>query len=70
MSDNEKIYADAGEEAALSYGTTSARCVTLQEAVLEWMRLSADDKKLATIRVRSGKVYDASQIDRLHISAR
>jgi hypothetical protein len=66
MSD-EKIYADASQSATLRYGAKSIDCSTLQEAVLEWMRLSEQDRVQATISVKGGTVYNANEIDRLHV---
>jgi len=63
-----KIYADASKPATLRYAGRSVDCYTLQEAVLEWMRLAETDRKQATIRADDGTVYNASEIDRLHWS--
>jgi hypothetical protein len=62
----DKIFVDGAEQATLRYGSTAIDCLNLQEAVLEWMRLPEDSKGQATIRVKSGAVYDVAQIDRLH----
>ncbi len=53
MSDD-NIYADASQASSLHYGVKSIDCLTLQEAVLEWMRLSEQDRAQATIRVSDG----------------
>jgi hypothetical protein len=66
MSDD-KICADASQPATLHYGAKSIDCLTLQEAVLEWMRLSKQDRAQATIRASGGTVYKANEIDRLHV---
>jgi hypothetical protein len=63
-----KIFADPGQFATLVHGGKSVRA-TLQEVVLAWMRLSKEDRAQATIRTDSGTVYNASEIDRLHIAA-
>jgi hypothetical protein len=68
MADNDKIYADPTEPAALRYGDTTVECPTLGEAVLEWQRLPAEKQARATIKVANGAVYNASEIDRLHSS--
>jgi hypothetical protein len=68
VSDAEKIFADAGQPATLRYGTKSVACHTLQEAVLEWVRLADKDREQATIRTGGGNVYNANEIDRLHIA--
>ena len=67
MSDTDKIYADASQPATLRHAGGSVHCHTLQEAVLDWMRLSVKDREQATIRTDDGTVYTANEIDRLHI---
>lgn len=67
MNDTDKIFADASQRATLRYAGKSVHCPTLQEAVLEQMRLSDTDRAEATIRTDDGTVYDAGQINRLHI---
>jgi hypothetical protein len=66
MSDDDKIYADASQPATLRYGGKSIDCYTLGEAVLEWMRLSEQDRVQATVE-SGGAVYNANEIDRLHV---
>ena len=67
MSDDYKIYVDAGQPATLNAGAgISTDCATLQEAVLAWHRLAPEQKIRATIRVIGGSVYTAQQIVRLH----
>ena len=66
MNDKDKIYADPTEPAVLRYGDTLVECHTLGEAVLEWLRLPAEKQARATIKVGSGTIYSASEIDRLH----
>jgi hypothetical protein len=68
MSDTDKIHADASKPATLRYAGKSVNCYTLQEAVLEWMRLSETDRAQATIRADDGTVYNAQEIDRLHVT--
>ncbi len=67
MSDTDKIFADPGQYATLNHGGKSVRA-TLQEVVLQWMRLPEKEREQATIRTDSGTVYNASEIDRLHIA--
>jgi hypothetical protein len=67
MDDKDKIYADPTEPAVLRYGDTSVECHTLGEAVLEWHRLPAEKQARAIIKVGKGTVYNASEIDRLHV---
>ena len=66
MSDDDKIYVDASQPAILLYAGRSIDCLTLQEAVMEWHRLPANDRTHAMIRVRGGTIYAAREIDRLH----
>ena len=67
MSDDYKIYVDAGRPATLNNGTgISTDCTTLQEAVLAWQRLAPEQKLRATVRLIGGPVYTAQQIGRLH----
>ena len=67
MSNDYKIYADAGRPATLNNGTGIATdCATLQEAVLAWRRLSPEQKIRATVKVIGGPVYTAQEIERLH----
>ncbi len=67
MSDDYKIYVDAGRPATLNTGTgISTDCNTLQEAVLAWHRLAPEQKIRATVRLIGGPVYTAQEIGRLH----
>jgi hypothetical protein len=68
--DADKIFADASLSATLQHAGKSVNCHTLQEAVLEWMRLQGDDRDEATIRADDGTLYTARQIDHLHIASR
>jgi hypothetical protein len=63
---NDKILVDASQPAILQHAGGSIGCRTLQEAVMEWHRLSANDQVHATISVRGGPVYTASEIVRLY----
>jgi hypothetical protein len=66
MSDDDKIFVDASQPAVLQHAGRSIDYLTLQEAVIEWHRLSAEDRAHATIKVRGGTIYTAREIDRLH----
>jgi hypothetical protein len=67
MSDDFKIYVDAGKPATLNNGTGALTdYATLQEAVLAWHRLPPGQKIRATVKVIGGPVYTAHEIDRLH----
>jgi len=67
MSDDYKIYVDAGRPATLNDGAgTLTDCTTLQEAVLAWQRLAPEQKIRATVKVIGGPVYTAQEIERLH----
>lgn len=65
MSDDRRIFADSSLPATLNNGERATHCYTLQEAVLEWMRLPERERTAATIRADDGTVYNAQQIDRL-----
>jgi hypothetical protein len=64
MSD-EPIYVDASRRAVLTHGATSVSCVTLQEAKMEFDRLSKDRQAIASI-TSLGRTYTPSEIKRLH----
>lgn len=67
MSDDRKIYVDAGQPATLNDGAGALTdCPTLQEAVMAWHGFPPNQKKRATIKVIGGPVYTAHEIDRLH----
>jgi hypothetical protein len=68
MSDANNFHADASQPATLRHAGSSIDCYTLQEAVLEWMRLPDEVREQATIRADDGTIYDAREIDRLHIA--
>jgi len=50
MSDDEKIYVNAGRPATLNNGGVLTDC-TLQEAAMAWHRLPPEQKKRATIKL-------------------
>jgi hypothetical protein len=66
MSDDYKIYVDAGRPATLNNGAGALTDCTLQEAVLTWQRLAPEQKIRATVKVIGGPVSTAQEIDRLH----
>ena len=67
MTDDYKIYVDAGQPATLNNGAAVLNdCATLQEAVLAWQRLAPEQKIRATVKVIGGPVYTAQEIERLH----
>jgi hypothetical protein len=67
MSDDYKIYVDAGRPATLNEGAGKLTDYpTLQEAVMAWHRLRPEQTKRATINVWGGPVYTATEIARLH----
>jgi hypothetical protein len=58
MTDEYKIYVDAGRPATLNDGAGALTdCATLQEAVLAWQRLAPVQKIRATVKVIGGPVY-------------
>ena len=71
MSDDFRIYVDAGKPATLNDGAgASTDYATLQEAVLAWHRLPPGQKIRATVKVIGGPVYTAHEIDRLHFGSK
>jgi hypothetical protein len=67
MSDDYKIYVDAGQPATLNNGAGKLTdYLTLQDAVMAWHRLRPEQTKRATIKEFGGPVYTASEIVRLH----
>ena len=67
MSDDYKIYVDAGQPATLNDGAgVLTDCPTLQEAVFAWQRQAPEQKIRATVKVIGGPVYRAHEIERLH----
>jgi len=67
MSDDYKIYIDAGQPATFNDGAgVQTDCATLQEAVLAWRQLAPEQKIRATVKVIGGPVYRAHEIERLH----
>jgi hypothetical protein len=66
VTDDYKIYVDAGRPATLNDGAgILTDCATLQEAVLGWQRLPPEQKIRATVKVIGGPVYRAHEIDRI-----
>ena len=58
MTDDYKIYVDAGQPATLNDGAgVSTDCATLQEAVLAWHRLAPEQKIRAPVKVIGRPVY-------------
>ena len=67
MNEDYKIYVDAGQPATLNDGAgILTDCATLREAALAWHRLASGQKMRATIKVISGPVYVAHEIERFH----
>jgi hypothetical protein len=69
MSEDDKIFVDASQSAALLHSGRVVDCPTLQEAVLAFYRLPSEEQAGATIRVRGGAVYTAREIANLHYAA-
>jgi hypothetical protein len=71
MSDDDKIYVDAGQPATLNNGAgklTDYR--TLRETVMAWHLLPPEQTKRATIKLIGGPVYTAAEIVHLHYGPR
>jgi hypothetical protein len=64
-----RIYTDPGQRAVLRYGRARVDCYTLQEAVLAWHRLSAEERRDATVTAEDGGFYTGAEIDMLYASA-
>jgi hypothetical protein len=65
------IHVDAGQPATLNDGAGKLTdCPTLQETVLAWHALPAEQKMRATVKVIGGPVYTAHHIHRLHYGAK
>jgi hypothetical protein len=66
MSDDYKIYVDAGRPATLNNGAgAQTDCRTLQEAIVAWHALPSAQKIRATVKVIGGPVYTVKEIERL-----
>ena len=66
MSDDYKIYAEAGRDGTgEQWQSVLTDWATLQEAVIAWQRLTHERKIRATVRVIGGPVYAAQQFARL-----
>jgi hypothetical protein len=61
-----KIFADLGQPAVLRYGRSKVDCHTLQETVLAWHRLGAEEQRTATISAQDGGFYAGGEIDMLY----
>ncbi len=59
-----KIYVDAERPATLNNGSVLIDCLTLQEAAIAWDKLTAKQKRRATIKVFGGPLYTAAEIKR------
>jgi hypothetical protein len=66
MDEKDKIFADPAQRAVLRTGDASLNYYTLDEAVRAWQMLPEVQRARATIKA-GNSVYDASQIDRLHV---
>jgi hypothetical protein len=64
-----KIFTDPSQPAVLQYGGVKVDCPTLQEAVLAWQRLGAQEKRTATVSARDGGFYKGDEIDMLYAEA-
>jgi hypothetical protein len=69
MSEDTKIYVDAGRPATLHNGGVSTDWPTLRDAVMAWHRLRPEQARVATITVIGGTLYTATEIPRLHLDA-
>jgi hypothetical protein len=71
VSDDFKIYVDAGQPARLNDGAGKLTdWATFQAAVLAWHALPSAQKLRATVKVICGPVYTVKEIERLHYGPR
>jgi hypothetical protein len=66
VSEGKKIFVDQGVPAILWSGERALACPTLKEAMLEWNRLSAEQKLIATIGLDDGAILGPNEIYRLY----
>jgi hypothetical protein len=69
MSEDTKMYVDAGRPATLHNGGVSTDWPTLRDAVMAWHRLRPEQARAATIRVIGGVLYTAAEIPKLHLDS-
>ncbi|MBV9583841.1 MAG: hypothetical protein JO213_03040 [Alphaproteobacteria bacterium] len=62
------IYVDAGRRATLRHAGSSRDFLTVQEAVIAWQSLPAEQRQRSTIKVTEddGPLFKADEIERLH----
>ena len=65
ISEEDKIYVDGGQQAALLDGDKSVEYISLIDAFLAWDRLPATRKTAASIKVKD-RLYSAAEIVRLY----
>lgn len=65
MNNAEKILVDASRQAAVRHAGVTVECLTLQEAVFEFNRMTAAQQQRATI-VCGKEIFDHQAIERLH----
>jgi hypothetical protein len=65
MSEDGKIYLDAGRPATLHNGAVSTDFRTLKDAIMAWNRLRPEQAQRASIRVIGGQLYPAAEIPKL-----
>jgi hypothetical protein len=64
----EKIFADASEAASIKFddGRPVIAALTLQEAVIAFAKLTAEEKAIARIDTVGGRSFNASDVENLH----
>jgi hypothetical protein len=65
---SEKIFADSSERASIKFkdGRQAIPTLTLQEAVIAFAKLTAEEKAIARIETVSGRCFSASDVELLH----
>jgi hypothetical protein len=71
MAEQDRIYVDGSLPATLNDGAgTMVDFATLEEAVLAWRSLKAEQKIRATIKLIGGRVFKATDVDRIRYGMR
>jgi hypothetical protein len=65
MSGKRRICLQAKQPATLEHSGGWVRCEDLQDAIISWHRLPSDYRTQATIKVKNGPLYTATDIEHL-----
>jgi hypothetical protein len=66
--DMEKRFVDASQRAEVRFsnGSSPIECLTLQEAIIAFGKLSPEEKKTAMVVADDGQRFGAEDVDSLH----